>query len=158
MSTALRSRQPVDDALIQIGRPQAPDPAREHDVVAVVNLRQVIEGTRLFRVGQAVTPAIVFDLEVSLLDVDVRRAVLAHRAQLDQVAVGSELMKCEQEVQRAQHVVHLSQDRVLAVHHRERRAPLLREVDHGIRSMPPNQVVDRLVIAEIGLGPLDVAP
>ena len=69
--------------------------------MAVVNLRQVIEGTRLLGVGQAVTPAIVFDLEVSLLDVDVRCAVLAHRAQLDQVAVGSELMKCEQEVQRA---------------------------------------------------------
>ena len=40
------------------------------------------------REGQGVGAALVGDLDEALFDVDVRRAVLAHRAELDQVAVG----------------------------------------------------------------------
>jgi hypothetical protein len=79
---------PVDDALVEVGRSQTPDLAGEGDVVAVVHLGQVVEGPGLLREGEDVGPALVGDLDEALFDLDVRRAVLAHRAELDEVDVG----------------------------------------------------------------------
>src|SRR5207245_2975081 len=67
----------VDDALVEVGRPQPPRAAREHDVVAVVDLGQVIEGTRLLRIREPVLAAVVLDFDETLFDVDVGSAVFA---------------------------------------------------------------------------------
>ena len=62
----------VHDALVEVGRAEAPDPAGEVDVVAVVDLRQVVERARRLGVEERVLPAVVVDGQVALLDVDVR--------------------------------------------------------------------------------------
>ena len=111
-------RRAVDDALIQIRRPQPPHPAREHDVVAVVDLREVVERAGLLRVRQRIGAAVVLDGDVALFDVDVRRAALAHRPELHQVAVRRLLADREQQVERADDVVDLGEDGVLPVDHR----------------------------------------
>src|SRR5207245_1699462 len=75
----------VDHALVQVGGAQSPDPAGELDVVAVVQLGKMVEAARLHRERQAILAAVVRDGEEAFLDVDIRGAVLAHRAQLDEV-------------------------------------------------------------------------
>ena len=51
----------VHHALVQIGGAQSPDPAGEHDVVAVVHLGEVIEGAGLLGKRQHVLAAVVLD-------------------------------------------------------------------------------------------------
>jgi len=50
-------------------------------------------GTRLLGVRQQVAAPVVVDGDEALLNVDVGGAVLAHGAQLDQVAVGAQLLR-----------------------------------------------------------------
>ena len=88
VASRLLGFDPVDDALVEVGGAQPPDPAGEVDVVRVVDLGEVVQRAGLLREGQRVAPAPVLDLDVALLDVDVGRPVLAHRPELDQVAVG----------------------------------------------------------------------
>ena len=123
---------PVDDALVEVGGPDAPDAAGEHDVGAVVHLGQVVEGARLLRVGQHVGPPAVGDLDEALFDVDVGRAVLTHRPQLDQVDVPVLLGDGVEQVERTGHVVDLRVDGVLPVDHRVGRRALLGEVHDGV--------------------------
>ncbi len=123
---------PVDDPLVEVGGPDAPDAAGEHDVGAVVHLGQVVEGAGLLRVREHVGTAPVGDLDEALFDVDVGSAVLTHRPQLDQVDVAVLLGDGVEEVEGAGHIVDLRVDRVLAVDHRIGRRPLLGEVDHGL--------------------------
>lgn len=56
------------------------------------HLGQVIEGAGLLGVGQGVGAAVVGDGDVALLNVNVGGAILAHGAQLDQVAVWLEVL------------------------------------------------------------------
>jgi len=81
--------------LIKVRGSNAPDLAREHHVVAVVHLREVIKGSRLLRERNHVLAAVVFDGDVALFDVDVGRAVLAHGSQLDEVTIRQEFADCE---------------------------------------------------------------
>ena len=108
----------VDDALVEIGGAKTPHPTGEVDVVRVVHLRQVIHRAGQLRERQVSLAAVVLDLEEALLDVDVRRAVLAHRAELHQVASGARSRERQEHVQGAYHVVRLCEHRVLEVHHR----------------------------------------
>ena len=128
----LLGRLAVDDALVQVGRAQSPDPAGEHDVVAVVHLGQVVEGAGLLGVGQHVGAALVGDLDEALFDVDVGVAVLPHRPELDEVDRRVDLGDGVHHVQRAHHVVDLRVDRVLAVDHGVGRRTLLAEVHDGV--------------------------
>ena len=139
----------VDHALVQVGGPQVPDPAGELDVVAVVHLGQVIERPRPLGEQHPVGPAVVLQVQPALLDVDVRRAVLAHRAQLDQVDVGVGLGDREQHVQVPDHVVLLGVHRVRPVDHRVRRGPLLGEVDHGLGLEVPDDVVGEQRVGQV---------
>ena len=75
----------VHDALVEVRRTDSPDATGELDVVAVVDLGQVVEGPRPLRVRQDVGPALVGDLDESLFDVDVGSPVLAHRAELHEM-------------------------------------------------------------------------
>src|SRR5262249_41560041 len=128
----LRRLLAVDDSLVEIGGPDPPDPAGELDVVAVVHLGQVVVGTGPFRIKHTVLAALVLDLDPALLDVDVRRAVSAHGAELDQVDAGIDLGDRVEHVHRADDVVDLGIDGVLAVDHRVRRGPLLGVVDNRV--------------------------
>jgi hypothetical protein len=120
---------PIYDALVQIGGTQTPDTAGEMDVVAVMDLGKVVERSRKLGEGKGVAPALVLDLDEALFDVDVRRPILAHRSELDQMSVGRLLTHGPEQLQRADDVVRLGDDRVIDVLHRPRRARLLAVVD-----------------------------
>jgi hypothetical protein len=72
----------VHDALMQVRRAQTPDATREMEVVRIVHLREVVDRPGQLREREIVRPAVVADLDEALLDVDVRCAVLTHRAEL----------------------------------------------------------------------------
>src|SRR5207302_8756766 len=63
----------VDHALVQVGGAQPPDPADELDVVAVVELGQVVEAPRLHRIGKTCLAPVVGDVDEALFEVDTRR-------------------------------------------------------------------------------------
>ena len=94
--------------------------------------------------------------DVAFFDVDVGRAVFAHGAQLHQVAVGLELAQREQQVQRAHHVVHLGEDRVLAVDHGIGRGALLGEMNHGVRLEVLDRGGEKVVVGHVADEELDV--
>ena len=96
--------------------------------MAVVDLREVVEGAGLLGVGEPITPPVVLDLDEAFLDVDVGRPVLAHGAQLHQVRLGRRLPHREEQVQGPHDVVDLRLRRVHGADHRVRRRPLLGEV------------------------------
>jgi hypothetical protein len=97
--------EPVHDALIQVGIEDAPHAEGEVDVVRVVDLGQVIHAPRKLRVEDRLFATVVLDVEVTLLDVDVPRAVFAHRSELDRVGIGRELAHRPQDVRRVHDVV-----------------------------------------------------
>ena len=103
---------PVDDALVEVGRAQAPGAAGEVDVGRVVDLGAVVQRGRQLRERQRVAAPLVLDLDVALLDVDLGLAVLAHRPELDQVAVGDVVADREEQVEVADHVRVLGLDRL----------------------------------------------
>src|SRR5438067_4268507 len=139
----------VDDALVEVRGAQAPDAAGEVEVVRVVHLRQVVERTRQLRVRKYIGATLVMDLDVALFDVDVGRAVLAHRAELDDVAVGHVLADREHQVEGADHVRLLREHRVLARLHRERRGRLLRVVDHHIGQHLGHNAVEEVALVHV---------
>ncbi len=147
---------PVHDPLVEVGRAQAPDPAREVDVVRVVHLRQVVHRAGQLRERQGVRAPVVLDLEVALLDVDVRRAVLAHRAELDQVRVGGDLGHRVQDVQRVDDVVRLREHGVLPVDHRVRGARHLAVVDDRLGPELAEQALDDAPVGQVALGDADL--
>src|SRR5438132_6563978 len=100
---------------MKVGGTQSPESAGELDVVAVVQLGQVIEAAWLHREGQTILPAIVGDREEALLDVDIGGPVLAHGAQLDEVGARRVITEGKEEVERADQIVDLRQRRVLEV-------------------------------------------
>ena len=75
---------------------------------------------------------LVLDLDVALLDVDVGLAVLAHRAELDEVALGDVVADREEQVEVADHVGVLGLDGVAAGEHRVGGGGLLAVVDQGL--------------------------
>ena len=105
---------PVHDALVEVGRAQAPDPRGEVDVVGVVDLGEVVDRARQLRIRERVLAALVLDLDEALLDVDVGLAVLAHRPELDEVGVGDVVAHREEQFEVADHVRLLGFDRALA--------------------------------------------
>ena len=155
MPPGLRGGGPVHHALVEIGRPQPPGATAEHDVVAVVHLRQVVERAGLLGEGQGVGPAVVGDGQPALFDVDVRGAVLAHRAQLDQVDRRIDLGDGPEQVEGADHVVHLGVDGVSAVQHGVRCGPLLAQVDDGVRLEPTQRAGDELGVGQVAGTGLD---
>ena len=123
----------VHHALVQVGGAQPPDLAGEHDVMAVMHLRQVIERAGLLGKRQHVFAAIVLDGDIAFFDIDIRRAVFAHGSQFDQVALRPRFAQSKQQVERADYVVDLGEDGVVAVDHRIRGGTLLGEMHHRVR-------------------------
>ena len=112
------------------------------DVVRVVDLGEVVQRPRLLREGQNVAAALVVDLDEALFDVDVGRPVLAHRAELDQMAIGRVIPKEEEEVERADHVRELRLDGLLSTGHREGRRRLFAVVDRSLRLALNNDLLE----------------
>src|SRR3990170_450192 len=109
----------------------------------------MVEGARLLRVGQPVPTAIVLDLNKALFNVDVGRAVLAHRAELDEVACRGELLQREEYVEVADNVVVLRVKRVPPVDHRVGRGALLGEVDDCLRAMALHDAGEELPVQQV---------
>ena len=139
----------VHDPLVEVGGAHAPDPTAELDVVAVVHLREVVEGAGPLRVEDAVLAALVLDLEPPLLDVDVGLAVLAHRPELDEVDVAVDVGDRVHHVEVADDVVRLRVDRVRLVDHRVRRGALLAEVDDRVGAEVADHLVDERGVDQI---------
>src|SRR5215213_9452201 len=138
-----------DDALVQVRGPQAPDLAGEVDVVGVVDLAEVVPASWLLREGQEVLAAVVLYLDVALFDVYVGLAVLAHRAELHQVAVWHVLVYGEEHVQVADNVVVLGVDGMPPVDHGVGRRPLLGEVHDGFGLVALHDVGDELPVKQV---------
>ena len=96
------------------------------------------------------------DRDKPLLDVDVGRAVLSHRAQLDQVRLGGELLDREQDVDGADDVVVLGVDGPGAVDHRVGRGTLLAKVDDGVGLEGLEGCGQKLKVADVADQELDV--
>eukprot|EP00982_Pelagococcus_subviridis_P007804 30735-Pelagococcus_subviridis.AAC.10 len=154
----LLRRDAVHDALVQVRRAHLPRLRAEDHVRAVVALREVVERVALLRVRQCVRPTVVLHGEVPLFDVDVRRPVLAHRAELDEVAVRRELLDRVHEVDVAHDVVRLREDRLGAVHHGVGRGALLAKVHRGGGLELLERRAEELVVAHVADEELDVLP
>ena len=128
------------------------------DVVAVVDLRQVVHRARCLRVEEGVLPAVVVDRQVALFDVDVGRPVLAHRAELDQVRLGADVADGEQDVEVADDVVRLGVRRVPDVDHRIRRRRLLAVVDDRVGPDVADHRFDEAVVDQVADRQSDVEP
>ena len=151
----LRGGDSVDDTLVEVGGAHLPRLGAHEHVSGVVTLGEVVEGVALLGVREGVGAAVVLDCDVSLLDVDVRGAVFAHGAELDEVALGGELLDGVAHVDGAHDVVGLGEHRAGAVHHRVRRRALLSEVNArgGIKS--GERGGEELVVADVAHEELD---
>jgi hypothetical protein len=89
------------------------------------------------------------DLDVALFDVDVWGAVLPHGPQFHEMDRRIHLRDGIEQVERADHVVHLGVDGMLAVDHGVRGAPLLREVDDGVGPEAGHHVGDELLLGQV---------
>jgi hypothetical protein len=122
-----------------------------------MNLRAVVERAGHLRERQGVLAPLVLDLDVALLDIDVGLAVLAHRAELDEVAVRHVVAHREEQVEGADHVGVLGFDRALAREHGVRRGGLLAVVDDGLGAGLGDDRVEELAVldgADIAADPL----
>ena len=158
MQLGLVGRDAVDDALVQICRPLPPVATAELDVVRVMDFREVIKAEGLLREGQSVAAPVVFDLEVAFFDIDVRRTVLSHRAQLHEMGFGALALNAKQEIQGADDVVMLGVDGVGAPLHRVGRRGLLGIVDDCVRLGIPQDTIGEAMIQQVADPKLHVEP
>jgi hypothetical protein len=117
----------------------------------------------LLGVGERVGAAVVVDGDETLLDVDVGRAILAHRPELDQVAVRHELLDRKHHVDVADHVVVLREHRALAINHGVGGGPLLAEVHDRVGAEGGDGLRQELPVADVAdlqvnVAPADLAP
>mmetsp|Transcript_33118 Transcript_33118/g.55486 ORF Transcript_33118/g.55486 Transcript_33118/m.55486 type:complete len:277 (+) Transcript_33118:1036-1866(+) len=106
--------------------------------------------------GQRVGAAVVGDGDVALLDVDVGGAVLAHGAQLHQVALGGVVLDGVEGVDGAHDVVGLGEDTLLAAEHGVGRGPLLAEVHHGIGQEALHGLAEEPVVCDVANVEIDL--
>src|SRR5579875_3667162 len=96
------------------------------------------------------------DFDKTLFDIDIGSAIFAHSAELDKVAVGGEFFDGVKDIERANEVVGLGEDSVLAVNHRIGGGTLLGEVDDGFRLEVAKDGGQRFVIRHIADTHLDL--
>ena len=139
----------IDHALVQIRRPHAPNTAGEFDIMGIMHLREVIKAAGLFRVQHPVLAPVMLDLQPAFLDIDIRRAVFAHGAQLDQMGIGAMGLHGEHQIQIADDIVLLGHDRRRAVLHGIRRRGLFGVMHDGVRLGLAQQIINKAVISQI---------
>src|SRR5579885_2950237 len=139
----------VHDALVQVGRPQSPYFADEMDVVGVMDLREMVEGPGLLGIREHVGAPVVGDLDEAFLDVDVRRPVLTHRAELHEMDIGTVLLDRVEQVEVADKVVYLCEHRVAPIDHRKRRAALFAVMNDRVGPEFSDYGIDEGVVGEV---------
>ena len=143
---------------MQVGRAQAPDATREVEVVRIVHLREVVDRPGQLREREIVRPAVVTNLDEALFDVDVRCAVLTHRAELHEMSVRGEVADRVEHMQGADDVVRLREDRVLAILHRVGGAGHLAVMHHGVRSEAVEHRLHDVPIRQVPQRDADLVP
>ena len=126
--------------------------------MGVVDLRKVIQGSGHLGERQDVATSVVLDLDEALLDVDVGRPVLAHRAELDEVACGHVLAQGEQQVERPDEVVCLSLHSVTAREHRVGSRRVLGIVHDGLREEIGDHAFHEICVLDVSNVGGDLAP
>jgi hypothetical protein len=149
MQGCLVSVHAVDHPLVEVGGPKAPGPAHELDIVRVVHLGEVVEARCFLRERHEIRAPVVVDLDVPLFDIDVGGPVLAHRPQLHQMGLWGEVLHGEQDVQRADNVVHLRDDGMTSRQHGERSGSMFRVVHDrlGVEFLP--HVFDEVPVGDV---------
>ena len=105
--------------------------------------------------GQRVGAAVVRNLDKALFDIDIGRSVLAHRAELDQVALRHVLANGVNGVERADEIVDLGEHGMAPIDHRKWRAALLAVVDDCVGLEIANDGADERVVGQIADRGLD---
>src|SRR3712207_6139483 len=86
----------------------------------------------LLWVRQRISSSSVVDRDETFFDVDIWRSILAHRAKLDELAIGAIIGNGVDHVERTNDVVDLGEDSMAAINHRVGRRALLAVVDDSI--------------------------
>ena len=115
----------------------------------IVNFRQVIKRSRLLGEGQHIFAPIVLNADVALLNIDVRCPIFTHGSELHQVTVGQEFLDREENIQRADYVIHLGEHGVAAVDHGIRRGTLLGEMHDGLGLEALHHRAHKLVVGDV---------
>ena len=147
-----------DYALHDVGGAQSPRLAGEHDVVRVMHLAPVIPASCLTRKGKNVLSTSKLNLEKALRDVNVRSAVFAHRAELDQVSVGTDLFHGIHDVERADDVVGLHPRGMFNVHHRIWSRRTLAEMNDCVWLEILETLAHKVIILEVALPEIRLDP
>ena len=100
--------------------------------MGVVNFRQVVEATGLARERQCILAPAKLHFEEAFGNIHVRRAVFAHRAELDEVRLRANFAHRPQHVETADYVVLLRERGVRLIDHRVRGGGHFREVNNRI--------------------------
>src|SRR5579859_3902223 len=148
----------VDHSLIQIGGADAPDLAAEMDIVAIVNLGEMVKRARLLGEGQQILTAIMLDANEALFNVDVGCAVFTHGPKFDQVAVWLEFLDREQNVDSSDDIVDLAENGVLAIDHGVGRGPLLGKMNDGLGRKFFHGGGQEFVVEDVANETLDLLP
>ena len=145
----------VNRTLHKVGDAQAVGANKEPDQVRVEHLGGMVEAGGLAGKQEAVRAALVIDIDPTLLDIDVRRPVFAHRAELDQVGIGCVAQHGPQDVVRGAQVVPQGQVRLGKAPHGVGRRRLLGVVHDHIGLLPRDQRLERGHVVEVEVVGLD---
>lgn len=146
----------INNALVKVRGPNPPRLACEGDVVGVMHLAQMVEGASLLGIGQSIGPSIVSDCDEPLLNVYVWSAVLPHGSELHEMAILTELFDGEEHVERAYHIVMLSEHGPRPINHGVGSRPLFTKVDDSIWLEGLEGIGEELKVGYISDEELDV--
>src|SRR6185312_17541097 len=108
----------IDRTLHQIGGIEAVRTRLELEQIRVEDLAGVIEAAAGARIEEAILAPLVRDLDPALLDVYVGRAVFAHAAELDDVALRRRALHRPDQLERGADIVAQGQPRLVVPAHR----------------------------------------
>src|SRR6266487_3775013 len=109
----------------------------------------MIEGIRLFWIGQDIRSTLMVNFNKSLFDIYVWSAVLAHRAQFHKMAVGREFFYRIQNVECPNDIIYLCENGMLAINHGVRSRALFGKMYDCLRLNVSKDGGKRLVIHHI---------
>jgi hypothetical protein len=141
----------VHHALHDVGRAQAPDAAGHLDVVGPMHLALVVPAAGAAREEGALGASPELEIEPAFGDVEARRAVLAHGAELDEVAIGNGVAHGEEGDEGAHHVVGLGVHGRLHIAHAVGRGGHLAQVDDRLGPKRPVRIEHERRIREVTL-------
>ena len=149
--------EPVDRPLHEIGDADVPDPTVVPEQIGVHDLGRVVEAAGLPGEERLLGSPSELQIKPPFGDIDIGCAVFAHRAELDQVAVGAVIPNAEDGVERDAEVVVQGQVRGLIIQHRIGGRGLLSVMDYDLGLDGCEDRVTLLLVCQINDMHLDVA-